>query len=375
MTVYYFTFFLTFVLCFLYDYIGGLCRVETNKALHVIRKVLLYICPVPLILITIFRYGIGYDYFHTYVSDYKTYQQGGRIHSDFGCAFLYKISQSVSNNPQVFFIITGFLILTCYYAAAQGFSKAACLPFLIFILDDSFFRSLSMVSQYFGIAFLLLAFALLNANKINKTNVIIAFILIFFAISVHSSGIIVGLILIALFIFNSKLSVKLLVKVSCCLPLCVLVLKSVIVGLLLPIIEKTRFSSYINSVFDGRSTMSILLVELFFFVVYFILVLKYKDTVGKYEAFGMLFESLAVSCVLLQDALPLMDRMAYYFAAFHILTFPKMVRLIKSPILKYLSIVGVCCFLATWLYLYPISGNYDNFQPYMSIFGNTRIVY
>lgn len=380
MTVYYFTFFLTFVLCFMYDYIVSFRRVERtkelfSKALFFIRKILLFACPVPLILITIFRYGIGFDYFHTYVSDYKIYQQGGRIHSDFGCAFLYKISQAISNNPQVFFIITGFLTLACYYAAAQRFSKVACLPFLIFILDGSFFRSLSMVSQYFGIAFLLLSFALLNTGKVKRTNAIIAFILIFLAVSVHSSGIIVGLVLIVLFFLKDKLSIRFLIKISCFLPICVFLLKSVIVSILLPIIEKTRFSSYINSVFDGRSARSILLIELFFFIMYLILILKYKNNVGKYEAFGILFESLAVSCALLQNALPLMDRMAYYFAAFHILTFPRIVSLIKSPILKCLSVVSVCCFLATWLYLYPISGNYDNFQPYMSIFGNTIIEY
>lgn len=375
MTVYYVSFFLTFILCFFYDCVGSLRHVEMSKTLRITKKILLFLCPIPLVLITIFRYGIGYDYFPTYVSDYKTYQQGGKIHSDFGCAFLYAISQTISNDPQVFFVITGFLILACYYVASQKFSKVACLPFLIFILDGSFFRSLSMVSQYFGVALLLLSFALLNTSKIKKADVFVAFILIVFAVSVHSSGIVTGLIIIILYIANDRLSAELLVKISICLPLCVFLFKSVIVNLLLPIIEKTRFSSYINSVFDGRSTMSILLIELFFFALYLILVLKYRDSVGKYEALGLLFESIAISFALLQNALPLMDRMAYYFAAFHILTFPRMVALIKPPIVRCMTVIGVCCFLATWLYLYPISGNYDSFQPYMSIFGSQQIIY
>lgn len=375
MAVYYFTFILTFILCFIYDYLGSARYVETDKAVRLARKILLFICPIPLIFITIFRYGIGFDYFPTYVSDYKIYQHGGEIHSDFGVGLLYKISQSVSNNPQIFFIITGFLILICNYLAIQRFSKIICFSFLIFVLDGSFFRSLSMVSQYLGIASLLLSFALLNASEVKKSRVLIALVLTVFAISVHLSGIIAGIVIMCVYIFKDKISVGLLMRISACLPLCTLVFKSLIVKLLLPVIEKTRFSSYVNSVFDGRSSMSILIIELFFLMIYFVAIIGHRDSVGKYEVLGLFFESIAVSFALLQSNLPLMDRMAYYFAAFHILTFPRIIQLIKSPILKYITVIAVCCLLGTWLYLYPISGNYDSFQPYMSIFGSQQISY
>lgn len=332
-----------------------------NRALPCIHWLCLLCAPLPVLFITCLRYGVGYDYFPTYVSDYYRYRIGDEVHSDFGFNAIYRISQWISDDYQLLFIITGALVVLSVFISAYLCTGLVAYSTLLFLFDDSYFKSISMVAQYTAIAMFLLAFALLFGRKESVPNRAIGIVCVILGVCIHSSGVIVAVAFVIIALLKNFNN--LLLKISIIIPIVFFLLRSVLVTLVLRFMSQTRFASYIDSVFQGRDSLSMVLMEAFFFIIMLIILLKWKKNASRMHYIAFFMESIALSVSFLQGV-PLMFRIAFFFASFHIITFPLFLRLIPNIYIKIGIGAFVLIFVTIWFFTYPVQGNYDTPLPY-----------
>ena len=322
--------------------------------------------PLPMLFILCARYDTGYDYAPTYLSDYRLFRMGESIHSDFGFDLFYSVSQFLSDDPQVFFAITGATTIICAYMAMVLMGGPVTLSVLVFILDDTFFRTTSMISQFLAISLFLLAFALLMRPERTGRQRIAAYVIMAFASTVHVSGVVVTLTLAALDMLRPSKRTSL--ALAAVFPCAALILHGPLTGVINAVYGGTRFSAYAGSVFQGQSSYSALLIETAF-VLFMGVVLAWRHAEATaVHGFALICESMALTFAIFQSTVPLMYRMGFYFAAFHILTVPVFVRLLPYRYMRVAAATAIVVCLACWLYLYPIRGNYDEFLPYTFAF-------
>ncbi|RYQ46379.1 EpsG family [Bifidobacterium pseudolongum subsp. globosum] len=378
MIVYITAFALTLLLCIGADVLTSYtCKHSVSKSfqsIYALRYTCLWLAPLPIIFITCFRYGVGYDYFRTYITDYDLFKVGEPVHSDFGFNLFYWICQTLApNTPQLLFIITGFITIICIYWAAYIYTGHVSLSILLFFIDDSYFRSISMIAQYLSISILLFSFSLLFSNMKKNKSIIIPLLLLLFASCIHSSAILVSITIILLY-FLKNISPYKLFYISLALPILALILRKPLTSLSLSIISKTRFGGYIYSVFADHESTSILFVELFITLTMFVIVGLNLPHCSIHTISSLTLQTLALSCALLQGV-PLMFRIAFYFAGFHIISLPKIINTIPNIFKRIIVVTIITIFLTTWLILYPIAGNYDAPLPYSFSFDTTHLYY
>lgn len=378
MIVYITAFALTLLLCVGADVLTSYTnKRNTSKSLqpiYILRYACLLLAPLPIVFITCFRYGVGYDYFRTYITDYDLFKQGEPVHSDFGFNFFYWICQALApDTPQLLFIITGFIIIECIYLAAYIYTGYVSFSILLFFIDDSYFRSISMIAQYLSISILLLSFSLLFSDTKRKKNIATSIVLLILASCIHLSAVIVSFTIIFLY-YCRKMSSRRLFYISLAIPILTLILKKPLTSISLSIMSKTRFGGYLNSIFADYESTSTLFVQLFITLAMFTIVGMNLSCCNTLAISSLTLQSLALSCALLQEV-PLMFRMAFYFAGFHIITLPKVLNLASNKMLKNTIASAITIFLVTWFALYPVAGNYDEPLPYTFSFDTTYSYY
>lgn len=337
----------------------------SNNQSQAIHTYALLCSPLSLLFITCLRYGVGYDYLRTYMPDYYQFKQGLEIHSDIGFRGFYFVSQLLSDNPQVLFAITGFILILCFYLSAYLLSGSVTLSLCLLFLSGTYVKAISMISQFTAIAFLLLAFSIHYGKRRLAHGKVISTLLIILAPTFHVSALFPSIILIYFIYSQGKNSRKWLVF-STVFPFVVLILERPIVRVILTIVEKTRFNAYINSEFTGLESKSILYTEIIIFIIMTMIVL-YTKSCSKAMKYLLILQSFAVCCSLLQE-IPLMFRMTFYFASFNVISLPLFVREIQIKWMRYITITGILFLLLVWFLLYPYPNNTDGFLPYQFVF-------
>jgi hypothetical protein len=223
-----------------------------------------------------------------------------------------------------------------------------------------------MVAQFMAISLFLLAFSYLFNSEENKNNRVVAYTLCAYAATVHSSGLVFMVVMIGLDFL--RISKKTLIMLSIGLPTIGLLLHGVLTKLLTRVVDSTRFSGYIGSYFQGQTSYSTLIIETAVVIFMILTLIVYNSESELFHYKFLFFESIALFLIIFQFSLPLMYRMAFYFASCHILTIPRFLSLIKINYLRRTVSIGILICLAIWLWSYPISGNYDGFLPYTSYF-------
>lgn len=128
----------------------------------------LYLSALPLFLISALRYGIGTDYFYTYVPGFNVIASGGHMHFEFLFHWLVKIITMFTSNYQWLFVITSFLFIFIVYNTLYRVSKNIPMALVIFFLSYVYFISLNNIRQALASAFILIAIRCLMEDKIWK---------------------------------------------------------------------------------------------------------------------------------------------------------------------------------------------------------------
>ena len=122
---------------------------------------------IPPFLVSALRYGVGTDYFITYVPRFYRYMADPGLPLDWEPAFwlLFKGLIKVTTNPQWVFVITSAIIIGLVWYSVFKVSSLPWLGILLFFISRQFFISLNGVRQYVGLAFVLLGITFLKEKK------------------------------------------------------------------------------------------------------------------------------------------------------------------------------------------------------------------
>lgn len=320
---------------------------------------------IPLICIRGFRYGIGTDYFYTYVPSFNAVSAGQDTRYEPLFQGLLKLISNFTSDYRVFFFAETVLFVSIVWIAIQIAADHFFLPVLLFTGGYDYIRSFCYVRQYLAMALCLLGVAFLIRKK-----PIWSFIIIGAAGFMHSSAFI--LLLIPVWgIFSKK------IKGSVALASFVLIgaASSIPLSLVFPnLYQSTSFSVYQGTAFDDSKFGGALFVLNIFVLLLFIFCnLVSSEKLKRNDVIYLGIEVYALIFCLVQGSVPLVYRIIWFIDFFQILSVPHF--LAKTPnatladhIVR-LSVTGFTITVYLLLcFAYWLPSNTDGVLPYQSIF-------
>lgn len=333
------------------------CIKASNNKKYILFEILAFL---PLFLVSALRYGIGTDYFFTYVPNFFKILQGESfVYTEIGFILINKFIQLFSTNYQWVFVITSFVFCAFFINSATKYSNNAVISVFVLFISCVFFISLNNVRQ--AVAAIIIAS---SYPYIAKGNAITFAFFIFCAIIFHITAVIM---LIPFAIINIKAFKKYFEAFACIALFSLPIICKIFVALL----KNTKYYYYFLSHFNSGDVSYITIAYhlIFFLVAYFIL----KDKINfDNKAFALLimqYFALFVSCAGLFIKIPeMITRIALFFQVFHLFLVPYCLEKAKTFKLK-----ACLCFGYTGLYLFFLSYyvvilGYYEVLPYKWIF-------
>lgn len=307
------------------------------------------------------RYGIGTDYFYTYVPYFYWIGLGKREYSEIGFNYLNKIIYNLSRDYRWLFFISAFIFLFFIYKAIWDNSENIFQSILLIFIGQSYFYSMNLVRQAIAIAIVLYSYKFLKDKKIMKTLICILFASLF-----HNSALIMIPIL-----WISFLEISNVKKITIiCFILC---FQPIFAKFVLYIIEYTKYSWYYK---EGLYTESISILLFLQNIIILILDLYYQkiysNKVTKEYKILSNINYIGICTMILSYNVPLIFRLVRYCSIFQILLIPKILNLSEKKDNK--KIFGTCIFLfffVCMIYQIIICGG-EGVVPYKSIFGGVK---
>lgn len=348
----------------MYIYIICLCLsllifIISNKIRNnTVRRVLRYFIILPFILVSAIRFNVGSDFYNRYLLDFYKIANGFDVENiEIGFKIFIKFCLMLSNNSQILFILTSFIVnfFVCY--AINKYSKNIPLSIFIYLFGGFFFFSMNGIRQFWAMSIILSSYEFVN--KTRKDKIFFLFILCLASL-IHESAL-VFLILVFIpkvIITNYKLQFYLVSMLSIVLTF----FGDKLFILLGKIMSFTRFNVYFVGYYArGEISWLYLFVNFAIYLFFFLNFKKNKDNNYKnyfiIQAFALLFTSA-------QSIHMLFSRISYYFTIFQILSVPFFLekfnyngKIINRTKLKFLVVI---CYMLLLFYTNII--NNDN-QP------------
>lgn len=307
----------------------------------------------PLFLISSLRYGVGTDYFYTYVPYFNLLEAGAYVKDK---EPLFKLLNQIiiffNGSSQWIFVFCGLLFLYFTYSQVFKDSPYPWVSISLLLGMTYYFISLNTVRQMVGIAILLYSIRFIEKKQLLK------FLLcVLIATGFHYSCIV---FIIAYLVSRLKLDLIRLVFATIIFLLLFLAIKDY----LLSIISGTQYGWYIGSDFDngtiGFYTITIQLVVFIFSTVY-------RNDTYKYRVYlNLQFISLILATI--GSVIVLLERVRWMFSLPSIILLPLALDNIKNR--KHRLIMGFIIILLFSLYATYTIGikNGQEVLPYRTIF-------
>ena len=332
----------------------------TNKNNKKMKNFLMLLSTLPLTLIAGLRYGVGQDYFYTYVPAFNSILTRGTFANyEFGFLFLNKFIQIFTTDYVYLFLICAMLFSYFTFKTIYKYSKDPILSIFLLIGTQYYFIFLNGMRQMIAVSIFLYSFRFIKEKKPIKY-----FLLNFIGLSFHSSA----LITFPFYFFAN-------IKLSPQKTILVLILSIGVSGLirefLIQIILGTKYAFYISSVYDnGNKGYIVMVIEL---IILFLGMLFYPKNTSNREdikEYNIYSNAKLMSAILacLDGFLPLITRIKWYFGFSTILFIPLILYNIKNKKMKDTLKIGIIiCYTVYILYTIGIQ-NANNVLPYVSIF-------
>lgn len=148
------------------SYLHGF-RLKVDKG-RVKRSILIILSALGPLVISVLRYGIGTDYFHTYIPEFNYIASYGKNRSyEIGFYLLNKFISIFTKDAQWLIAVTSILFIFLVYKEVYKEANYYTISLLIFFLSYSYFVSMNNIRQSLASAILLLAtFALIHGKRI-----------------------------------------------------------------------------------------------------------------------------------------------------------------------------------------------------------------
>lgn len=137
----------------------------------VLPKIFAFVSFVPLMIIMAFRKNVGTD-FQSYVNIFQNanlqsyvniFQNANNM--EIGYAFLNKILHSITDNPQIIFIVSAIIICGCFFFMIYKESINPVYSILLFVLCRDYFIAMNCMRQYIATAIVILAIPFVKKEK------------------------------------------------------------------------------------------------------------------------------------------------------------------------------------------------------------------
>lgn len=311
-----------------------------------------------LFLISGIRYGVGQDYFGTYVYTFERILNGcSNIRIDFGFYLINKIIILFGGSFQWVFIITSFIINYFICKSIYEQSKNKMLSLFIYICGTLYFFSMNGVRQ--TIALSLFYYSLKYIKDRNFTKYVFINLI---ALTVHNSAIIFFPLY---FILNKKFSKKFKIFSLLIVFLSIPTILPIITNFLL----NTKYAMYITN--DAYKPLDFINVSTILNILLYLayeLEIKDKDK-DKYDVIYSNLHFIGIIVSIFVTRIPLAMRIFIYFRFIEFLSVPNLIDKIKVK----KSSKGVIRFVVVILYFfYFIHGVYiengNNVLPYKTYF-------
>lgn len=371
MYIYFLTMLLSSGLAACADFVRSVQNIQAKKKLapatNVLSVIFYTVALIPLLLQRGFRYGIGTDYFYTYVPEYIKALLGQETVFEPVFDFWVHLFASRTDNYYYFFFFNSVIFLCVVWFAIYIVCKRYFLPVLIFTGGYFYLQSFCFERQYIAMAFCLLALAILIKTK----NITICVGLIIFAGCIHTSSLI--LLTIPIFYFLSS-RVKNLHNV--------LMISIIAIVLLLPLryvldyfFHNSRYAVYENTGFVADAEFGwawVLLNGVIYFVMLFSC-LQSRKKLSLKASLLLLIQLEALMFSLMQGTVPLVYRLVWVPTFMQLFSVPYFLdllpkRTVSDEIIRlgvHLMVVALYLF-ACFIYWGP--ADTINIIPYRSIF-------
>lgn len=357
-----------------------------QKSKNKILKVILYICSIlPLFLVSAFRYDLGTDYTKTYVSIFNVIKCGN-VTKDLEISFelLVKVCLLFTNNSNILFIVTAFITIVLIMLTILTRSKNKILSVIIFVLGGFYFESLNLVRQYIAIAIIFLSSQLLL--KKNWKYDIFFLLTAIFSVTIHFSSIVA--LVIVLLNKRTLVDYKWLIPLS----LGIVIFKDELLGLLVKVIEMTKYKKYLD--ISGEISYLNIIKNIFLFIAmqYVYNQLKKQNKLEIADKFYLNIQGLTLLVVCLGACNFQFSRIAIYFYIFQIMSIPHFIdKLSVEPFeniikkifkkenlkikLKSLVYIGIVLLFGVNLFYTNILNNDNEVIPYKTILNKDITIY
>ena len=314
-----------------------------------------------LILFTIsgFRYGVGTDYFFTYVPTYKQIYNGTPPPMEPIFKWLNGLCIDFAGSwYQSIFIVTSFIFIGLVYIAIYNMPCSKALLTVSFLCGGYFLLSLNVVRQTIATALFCCALFIVKRNMDGEKqlqSLIEAFSLVTIAVGFHYSAIIYFAVIPLLYLkLDKKIYLSLFAFFAVLVPTFVAV-----IGILL---KGTKYGNYISGYYpdSGKAfSLSSLLFVGFFFVYLFT---KSKEGDHWFTVFRNLHFVGSIA-IMIGLSIPLGQRVSALFYLLNFLSIPYYLEYYvagKKKIFAKISYFSLCLFI----FLHTLSVNGNGVLPY-----------
>lgn len=329
-------------------------------AVHARSKVVLFFSFLMYFIPASIRYGIGQDYFYTYVPMFNWIRQNAISiytnniieYSEFGFNALNRLIGYFTTEPQWLFVITSAICLILAYKCIWDYSIDITMSVFFLVLGSYYIGSYSLIRQSIGIVVFIY-----SLRYIEQKRIVSYLLCMMVAFSVHTFSIVyVPFYFIANFKFTKK-QYYIITTLS-------IILLNIFSSVVIHLVSMTRFANRINFSSKYNILLSFVVIVVFFVAVFGM------DNETKNQRYRMFLNiHFVATCLIgLSAFLDTTDRVifSYYYANF--ITIPYFIKTAKWGKYRQIIILGIFLSMAVlWGYEHLY---YDQFRvlPYQSIF-------
>lgn len=350
---------ITVILTFIYQIVGRKIikpihlKGLRGKGVKIKIDILKFIPMLPFILISGFRYGVGQDYFYTYVPIFNQAVTGNldNVWGEIGYIYLNKIVAMFTSDYAGIFLVTSILFIYFVFDSIYKESDNWSFSAMLLVLMGYYFCFMNGIRQMLAVSMLLFSIRFIRDRKLIKFMLLIAIASLF-----HTSAL---LFIPVYFIYNIKIGSKTMLSSIAIF----YIFSNFVSKFVLNFVGVTKYSWYLDSIYKAERTGIIMILVNLCILLFALLFNKDK----KNELY-IKIQWLAVVSMSFIGKIPVAHRLVWVFGLPGIILIPNVIESRTSKKEKFvITLVISIVYIIYFVYTIGVK-NSNNVLPYHSIF-------
>lgn len=332
-----------------------------------VKRYSLFIIPFSgMFLVSALRYGIGTDYFYTYIPRFNEIASGSRTYYEFGFYYLNKLIAFFTQNAHWVIVITSAIIIYSFLFSIIRLSESMTWGLVYFFVTQTFFISLNNLRQVMVSILVMCAFPLLVSKKKHYYVIYTAIVigLAFF----HQSAV-VYLILLPAVLIRWDYKKVLILSTSCIL---VMSLFSQPIRNILSLIDRMKY--YYSEGMYIENNIAVKDILLYILLLFFFLYIDNakkgirRTAMAKYNNLFIFCQMITVVLCFTNNLIPAVYRVIRLFVIFQFVSIPNFCLQIENKKIRYAFLGGIAIIMGILTIYYVVFCGGEGVWPYRSIF-------